>query len=215
MDALAEYFQSRISAAQGEMQIRRDLPYITDQDQIGRHSVNHFTLRHLVLLEHAGSPYLVGGLSKIPLPDLAAHTLLFLWAVSPDWEPNIAARNKWEQQWIDGEQVEGELVSLVAEIREFIKRSFADRPIGGPAKDAPSASMAAWYVTYFARKFSWSESQILNCPISRLFQYRSANVMMDDPTAVANAPEVNELIRERRQRRRQLLQLDEYRCSRN
>ena len=151
----------------------------------------------------------------MPLPDLAAHTLLFLWAVSPDWEPNIAARNEWEQQWIDGEQVEGELVSLVAEIREFIKRSFADRPIGGPAKDAPSASMAAWYVTYFARKFGWSESQILNCPISRLFQYRSANVMMDDPTAVANAPEVNELIRERRQRRRQLLQLDEYRAARN
>jgi hypothetical protein len=62
----------------------------------------------------------------------------------------------------------------IESISDFIAESFQDSQ-GSPPKDTTSYySAAASLVDLFAGQYGWGESEILNIPVKRLFQYQNA-----------------------------------------
>jgi hypothetical protein len=63
----------------------------------------------------------------------------------------------------------------VKQIDAFLKESFQDSPGGAGDMESPSYySFAASLVDLFGHEYGWSEADILDAPIKRLFQYVKA-----------------------------------------
>lgn len=65
-------------------------------------------------------------------------------------------------------------ISSVEAIDEFVKESFQDSPPGTGVTGVSYYSFAASIVDVFAKEYGWRESEILDTPLKRVFQYLKA-----------------------------------------
>ena len=120
-----------------------------------------FTPLHYSMLDCSGSPFVHGG---VPM---AEDVAVFLWCVSPGFDPSARLR-----RWHFTRRTRGlDYETAVMAIRAYIDDAFADAP-GTKGGHTPSYySGTAAMVDLLAGQYGWPERDILRLPFKRVFQY--------------------------------------------
>lgn len=150
-----------VAAAQAREEELRDVAMLGFPMEIAGVPVRQLSLRHLILLFLARSPFVCGGDAT---PEAILH---FLWIVSPRFSYEAARRTEFILEV-------RELVKCdpAAEaIEEYLEAALIDRPAGsGGAKSAPIVSFAAAIVHEVAAAYGWTKDVILDEPLAGIYQ---------------------------------------------
>lgn len=139
----------------------RDAAFILEREEIEGVSVLPMNARHFLLLAGTGSPFVCGG---SPSEVAAAR---FLWIVSPQFEIGESkARDKFLKR-----VRKLPFVATCASIHRYVDETFMDAPGGKASEKIPDTSFVAELVDLLAREYHWTERDILNLPLKRIFQY--------------------------------------------
>jgi hypothetical protein len=136
--------------------------------------VNQLTGEHLVILEAIRSPFVIGGHAD------AADVALFLWILSPDFQPREC---RTKRSFIKGCRRVNYL-NAVSEIRSMVDDAFQDSPCGGGVSGPSFTSWLASIVDILASQYGWDEDTILRMPLARVFQYLRCIKQRNDPDAI-------------------------------
>lgn len=142
-------------------------------------SVNQFTLTHLLVLGNCDNAFVAGG---APTPEDVAF---FLWAVSPEYAPNDAAKRDSFVSEISGRI---KYMEACREIAEYMTAAFQDAPPGSDAQNKAYTSFAATFCDLFASEYGWDDSQTMRKPVARLFQLYRRIQKRANPKAVLFNP---------------------------
>jgi hypothetical protein len=174
----------------------RDLAFVEIPSQVCGFSLRPITSLDLLNLSLLRSPFLgadflAGRRKAVPeIPTFAnadffkAHVAIpareiaaFLWVQSVDFIP----RQRGLKYVLKYRRFVSRCRKLkygeaCESIRRFVDAAMLDRPQGGKTSGTQITSWLASSVAFVASKFHWSEREILNMPIARLFQYERAIV---------------------------------------
>ena len=137
------------------------------------------TGRHFLLLDGIESPFLlVNRETGAPVSELAtADDLLnFLWIVSAD-NVDGTLGGGWRHYLLRGRvsalaQNPIKFSHALAEVEAYVTRTFADKPARGGEPGKPMGThFLAPLVIGIACETGWTEDEILDKPLARLFQY--------------------------------------------
>ena len=121
-----------------------------------------FTPRHLIRLSIAESPFAVGG--QVTGSDIA----LFVFSVSVSY-PSETVRER-----IIREVAPLDYKQCFAEINEYLEDANGDCPSGSAGSGPQVETIASEYASIvhrIASAYGWSESETLDIPYARLWQY--------------------------------------------
>ncbi len=177
------------AAAVLKERVIRDAAFLGITESVGPFEVVPLTLRHWLILRLVKNPLLHGG-TPSPL-----DVVNFLWLLSPDYSPTRGKR-KFERRCrkiffpprympvlntkgararheLRKEKRIAEAAKLVDAIRAFVNETMQDRPPVPQtlAFEADYFSDGAYFCAVFGREFGWSQEDVLNTPLKRLFQY--------------------------------------------
>ncbi len=125
--------------------------------------VRPLTLRHIVLLETIGSPFLVGG--RATFVDVAG----FLWLVSTRY-----SQSKLRRWWFYRSIRKLKFDKAVDGIREYTDSALADMPGGSGGKtNASYYASAVGLIDLFASEYGWSMKETMGSPMAQLLQCRN------------------------------------------
>lgn len=155
----------------------RDAIFLGLTEDIGKgkdkFAVLPLSLRHVLQLRLLRSPLLTIG-----LPASSHDIFRFLWTVWPDKSPKGRKQllrrcrrfgiPRWG--WLGRAKVLLRVQKITAAIRQYLTEAFADWPPGGKGTESYYSNAAA-YVSIFAREYGWSEAEVLDMPLKKLFQY--------------------------------------------
>ena len=155
-DLWAEY-EPRIREARKRDNTSRDDVFLAfDEERIGPHSVIHLTPERYLLLERTGS-------MSWPVSDMALKR--FLWIVSRNFTPS-----KWAGRWFRCRHYFLKANELRPEVEKYMARTFVGMP--GQSKDDRSQShWVSTMIDLLASQYGWKENEVLQCPLTRIFQY--------------------------------------------
>ncbi len=140
----------------------RSAAFLGVTELIGGVEVMPLTLEHLCRLQCVGSPFVSGG---TPLPQ---DVVLFLWAVSPDYDP----KSRWRRYWFCRSVRKLNYAKAVEAINEYLNEAFEDAPAEQSLGfTAPYWSSYASIVALLAGEFGWTERAITQMPLKRIWQY--------------------------------------------
>ena len=159
----------------------RELAFLdVPQDLLGV-AVVPLTLRRVRALTAAGSPFFGGGAPT------AGDVAVFLWALSPEYQPADAEGRVRFTAELAASGVLADLAGAALAIGDFLDWTWNDAPCAGPSRGSVQSenltSFEANYVDTIASVYHWSEAQILDCPLPRLFQYLRRIALRTDPKA--------------------------------
>lgn len=124
--------------------------------------VEHMTLKHFLLLDGVGSPFIKN--TSFSPTDIG----LFLWILSPKYSMCPKARQVFIEEIFDlniGLAVEG--------ITEYLTLTFQDAE-STDSKDKKYANFVAYMVDLFGREYGWNIKYILNLPMRQIYQLSTA-----------------------------------------
>lgn len=146
-------------AIEAEQHIR-DSAFLPLEEKILGFWVQPLTLRHVLTLGSIGSPFIRGG---IPSP---ADAGAFMCIVG-NW--------RGFKRWLMLRQLgRVNYRQIVEAIDEYVAESFQDAPPSNGVEDVSYYSFAAGLVDLFAKEYGWTEKDILDTSVKRLFQYLKA-----------------------------------------
>lgn len=121
------------------------------------------TIRRMLILEHAQSPFVCGGKAAPTAGDIA----LFLWVCSP----GFSADKKRRDSFIHSCRTVNAGDALET-IRRMANAAFYDSPprSGGGGESASYWSMAASFVDCFAAEYGWPMDTTLDAPLAGVLQ---------------------------------------------
>jgi hypothetical protein len=127
--------------------------------------VRLLTLRMFVQLCAVNSPFFVGG--RIG-PE---HVLQILWRLSPKYDTRLGNPSA-RQQFIESIALLPYAATLRA-VNRYLDRMLIDKPPTIAKKNGvrPDTSFAASAIHQLASAYGWSDEQILDLPMPRVFQY--------------------------------------------
>lgn len=160
----AEKYAALHAAAQAEEEQRRAEDFIDATRTVCGLELRALTPRDLLLLQTAGSPFIVGG--EIGPAAIAQ----FLWQLLAD-QP----RGWWRTRRFFKHCASLDYDSAVSAIRSFLDRAFADSPrIGGGGGGRPIGTnfLAPLVVRIAAGIPSLSPQEIMDTPLAQVFQYQ-------------------------------------------
>lgn len=106
------------------------------------------------------------------------HVTAFLWMQSLEFSPLRGLRARWRHFWHTykcGALKYGEACEA---IQKYMDSAMMDRRASGDSKESTSyTSWLASTVAFVSNKFHWSEHDLLNMPVARLFQYERAIIL--------------------------------------
>lgn len=150
----------------------RELSYVDAPRTVAGIDVRQPTILDVVLLTHAESPFLVGGQIT---PGAIAQW--FWHMATPEyrkrgrvWHILTMRRLKYDE--------------TLREIQEFLDRHLQDSPAGSESTQAEFVSWVAAAVHALASAYGWTERDILNMPLARVFQYLRLIQRNLDPNAL-------------------------------
>lgn len=139
----------------------RDSAFVVETETLCGVEVLPFTARHYLLLDGCDSAFITGGLPT------HADVARALWVVSNGFRPgDTRARDKF----LRSIRKLSYGPAAVA-IREYIDAALADSPAESGEGSPGYVSWVTHYVDLLACEYHWSEREILNLPLRRLFQY--------------------------------------------
>ena len=124
--------------------------------------VEQMTLNHFFLLDGIDSPF-IKNRSFTP-GDLG----VFLWILSPDYQPGRQARDEFIKSIVDVN-----IAEAVNDISDYLTATFQDAETAGD-ESKKYANFIAYMVDMFAREYSWHPDQILNLPMRQIYQLATA-----------------------------------------
>lgn len=138
----------------------RDTSFLELPESLCGFDVSPLTLRHLLTLGAVGSPFIKGG---HPMPyDVGVFMIIVGgWKGFNRW---LKLRSLGRVSYMDAVQF----------IDDYVKESFQDAPGGSGVDSVSYYSFAASIVDVFGKEYSWTEAEILDTPLKRLFQYLKA-----------------------------------------
>ena len=120
------------------------------------------TIRHFFILDGIQSPYLT---NTQPTPEDMA---IFLWVLSPRYQPNEAAREKFCEDIYSVN-----IQQATKDIERYLIATFQDAET-----DAADHKKYANYITYlvdlFGREYGWQPDAIMEMPMRQLYQINTA-----------------------------------------
>ena len=151
-------------------EIGRELAFLVDIPRpLCGGMVRPMALRDMLLLRHAGSPFVCGFTAE---PE-AADVRQFLWVLSSAFRPGDHAAQSLFVSLVDVDDVP----AAVAEIRAFVAETFNDAPggtVGGAEDREPSTSFVASWVDMMGREYGWTLAETLRAPLPVLYQQQRA-----------------------------------------
>lgn len=125
-------------------------------------TIRQMTPRHVILLQECGNRFFAGGWPTFE--DVG----MFLWFLSPHYQPgeehakafyrNIAKRAREEN-------------AMIEEITAYLVKVFQDAPASSGIQGKQYTASAAALVDVLAREYGWSDEEVLDKPLGRLYQY--------------------------------------------
>ena len=153
----------------------RDQSFLELPEVIGGIDVQPLTLRHVLLLEGIGSPFICGG--YVQPHDAAAFLLV------------VTGRPKGLKRWRLLRRVGGlNAKEAVGEIESYLSETFMDAPASSQSQATAYFSNAAALVDCFGSEYGWSEAAVLDIPLKRLFQYVKVITKRNNPKAILFNP---------------------------
>lgn len=205
---------------QRERQIRADA-FATaaevrlNPQRIGGIAVKPLTLGLLIFLERARAAYVSSWRFDSGL-ELAVESSRFVWLVSRLCEE---PRGRWHiatlfvRRWLVSRHL-AKRVDVVDGIKEYLDAGFYDAPKGGGSKSSGEAPRSfCHYValivdTLVAAGYSFTEDQIMDLPLARLWQYYNLACHRLDPKKPRSNPSDNyavQMIEERNRARQRVM----------
>lgn len=167
-------YGQRYAQAVAAEQEGRLAAFALDHDVVCGVRVRPLSLRHCAILELIGSPLMCGGLPT------QTDLLQALYVLSPDYDPHDP---RGRARWV-GANAGKVPLRKVGEIRAWFDDSLADLPGGKRADRKPATSWAASMVDVLAHEYGWSEREILDMPVRRVWQYVRRIMLRNDSHAV-------------------------------
>jgi len=166
-------YTEAVARVLSETEALRELAFTDFPVKILDLEVSQLTLRKFFLLACAGNPLLFGGNVG---PE---HVVQFLWVVSLDFDPDdVEKRDIFVQL-----AAEMHFANTVSAIRKYCQDSLMDRPPANANAD-PIESPTCWlayFIDRFASEYHWTEDQILDKPIARLYQLLRQITLRENP----------------------------------
>lgn len=181
----------------------RDFPFLGIPEDVCGFELRPLTMPGLCALFHLGSPlmhpkFLSGELQPIDtLPNYwseefaSQHILItlghigqFLWVQSVEWVPMCGSRwNRWKSakaksSFLKRVVKRAQYKVACDEIKAWWNANFMDRP-GGEKKSVSKSTVTSWVaseVLFLSKHLNCSESEILQMPIRKVFQYERAAI---------------------------------------
>ncbi len=150
-------------AARNREDANRELAFFPMPPPILGVPVRHLNARHHMLLVGCRNRFLVGGM---PTPEDVA---MFLWFLSPEYSTQPGARELWVNKHVRSLDFRAAVLAIV----EHLERVFQDCPPQsdkGPQQKAYTAGVAGT-IDILAQEYGWSDEEILEMPLARIFQY--------------------------------------------
>lgn len=138
----------------------RDTSFLELPESLCGFDVSPLTLRQILLLGSTDSPFVVGG-----YPTMVSCGG-FLCIVG-----NWKGFKRWRNLKALGRQNPDKVIEA---IKQFMAESFQDAPGSSEVDGVSYYSFAASLIDCFAHEYGWKESDILDAPVKRLFQYIKA-----------------------------------------
>jgi hypothetical protein len=163
---LFEKYRPRIAEAREADRRALQLSLVGTPELIGKSWVMPMTLDRLLILEAIDHPFLTGN------PAGREAVINFLWIMSPDFvagKPR-ATKRFFRRFWF--RRVDP------APLMEYLGREF-DGEGKGDGKP-PDPSWVAKLVDVMASEYGWSEAEIFQIPLKRIFRYAEAMVARRD-----------------------------------
>lgn len=155
-----------------EQQAARESAYIECPETLCGVEVLPFQVKHLVILDLLGSPFIDGG---NPDPGDVAQ---FLWIVSPAFEWN----NRKKRDRFTKRLRRVPFAEAVTEILKYVADAFEDAP--GRKEDDGRPPVVGWpahLVHLFASEYGWTEQVVFSLPFKRAWQYWRCIALQHDP----------------------------------
>lgn len=177
---------------------RRDSAFLDLPQFICGVEVLPFTLDRLLFLKAAGDPFVTGA---VPSP---IDACLFLWSVSREYRAALRGRglletinhslgrwwfNRCRKRFVRSVSKLG-VSDAIHGIRNYLDDVFLDSP-GGSRGDSFSPSYysgVATVVYRMANEFHWRETDLMNMPLARMYQYLRMLNHKSDPKAILFNP---------------------------
>jgi hypothetical protein len=157
--SIADQIPGLADAIEREQHIR-DTSFLGLPENVCGFDVSPLTLRHVLTLGAIGSPFMRGG---HPM----THDVGAFMVVVGEWKVFKRWRNLRKLGLVSFRE-------SVEQVDAFVKESFQDSPSGSQKDGVSYYSFAASLVDLFAREYGWTEKDILDAPMKRLFQYIKA-----------------------------------------
>ena len=157
---LWEEYRPKLDAAKEADRRDVQLSMVCAPEFIGKSWVMPMTLGRLLFLDAINHPFLTGQ------PTDRNGVLDFLWIMSPQFSPGNrkAAKKFFRRYWF--KEIDA------GPLREYLAEEFADE---GTSKE-PDPTWIAQLVDVIASEYGWSEREIFDIPLKRIFRYSEAIV---------------------------------------
>lgn len=170
-------FQEEAKLAFERQQSIRERSVYGVPEKLAGFEVKFITLKTYSLLRWSENAFVGSGIPSLE------DGISFIWLHSVDWVESKGF-NKIVS-YLRRRKIARKLKSKhLIEINDWISEQFQDLSDGGESKgeaEPPLTSEILHLVALLAREFHWTEEQIINMPIARLWQYRRLIKMYHDP----------------------------------
>lgn len=159
-------FRERLIAARNKDREERFAAFLPSAFQGRDIPCEPLTAARLILLTQSENRFVNGG--EITPEDVAG----FLWICSPKFKPCPRSARRHHRKIY--RRKPADLLKLAEAIRDYIAETLATAPSSGDDDqegDADPSIFPAMLVDRLADAYGWSETEILQLPLSRAFQY--------------------------------------------
>lgn len=178
----------------------REEAFINSPEFVCGVEVVPLTLSKFALLGAIRSPFITAARDALAS---AEDVALFLWALSPEYGRALRVRGAIECVapalarlvfWVIRYRFVKRLRKInsgeaIAGIEAYLDRALYDAPRGGGASDSvPYWSSLAGLVCVIASQTGWSETELMNMPTRRVFQYSKIASKLRNPEAILFNP---------------------------
>lgn len=172
-----------LAEAIDQEQTRRNLAFADTLLPVGGVWVKQFNPFHWVSLGLVRSPFLGGDRGDA---FSTVSVLEFLWVCSPQYQPGAF----WRQLWFYVRHYRSIRPATALAVFDYLEAAFQD----APATQRGQADRRSYYAgvtslcDFFAAEYGWDDSQTMQKPIARLFQYFNCVRKRKDPQAIMFNP---------------------------
>lgn len=177
---------------------KREFDFLGAPELLCGIEVMPLSIRRLLRLQAVGSPFLYTAATDVDPSDVA----MFFWSLSPNYERAMMIRQSCElvsmslgsfafdhiRQRFVRRLRKLKLDESSAACRQFVADAFEDAP-GSSGVDGPTYyGWPAGYVGLLATEYGWTEDEILDLPLRRLWQHVRRLTLRHDGSATLFNP---------------------------